>query len=308
MKTPLSFLAAITLLGCSSLGAQQVGASASADDSAKTTFAPAAAGFGDNAASRSWEMSSVTGELQGKLDTKTAKPGDRVTLKTTDKVQVSDGTVIPRGSRLLGHITELQAHNNDRAIAQVGIAFDHVELKNGQSIAVHSLIRTLRPSASVASMSPMGSDDSMSASSMGGGRMSSRSGAGIGGALGASGNATTAAGNLGGGTVAGTVDRSGTSNAGGTGADIGTGAGPTLDAGVNAREDSAVQLAGHGDNTADRGVHAAAAQRSVPHPTGIPGIMLAGSSSSSGLLLNADRREIEFDSGTRFELGIVADH
>ncbi len=76
-------------------------------------------------------MTSVTGELENKLDTKSAKVGDRVALKTTDKVQVSDGTIIPRGSRLIGHISELQAHNGDRAIAQMGIVFDRVELKNG---------------------------------------------------------------------------------------------------------------------------------------------------------------------------------
>ena len=53
----------------------------------------------------------MTGELDGKLDSKTAKVGDRVVLKTMDKVQTSDGTVIPRGSRLVGHVTEVQAYD-----------------------------------------------------------------------------------------------------------------------------------------------------------------------------------------------------
>ena len=57
-------------------------------------------------------MSSVSGELEGKLDSKTAKVGDRVVLKTTEKVQTSDGTVIPRGSRLVGHVTQVQAHDD----------------------------------------------------------------------------------------------------------------------------------------------------------------------------------------------------
>ncbi len=61
----------------------------STSDSAKVTYAPAAGGFGDLAASHAWEMSAVTGELEGKLDSKTAKVGDRVVLKTTDKVQTS---------------------------------------------------------------------------------------------------------------------------------------------------------------------------------------------------------------------------
>ena len=85
------------------------------------------------------------GRAQGKLDSKTAKAGDRVVLRTTDKVQTSDGTVIPRGSRLVGHVTEVQACDATHAIAQMGIAFDHVELKGGQSVAIFTLIRRCIP-------------------------------------------------------------------------------------------------------------------------------------------------------------------
>jgi hypothetical protein len=204
MKTSPLFALAIAAFACTPLPAQQSDIDAS--ESGKTTYAPAAAGFGDDAASRSWEMASVSGELDGKLDSKTAKAGDRVTLKTVDKVQAEDGTLIPRGSHIVGHITMVQAHNSDRSIAQIAIAFDHVELKNGQNIAVHSLIRTVRPSGSVSMMNSMDNDDMMSAS-MGAGRMGSgRSGGGVlgGGSLGASGTATTEAGSLGAGSLGGT--------------------------------------------------------------------------------------------------------
>ncbi len=54
-------------------------------DPAKVTYAPKAGGFGDLAASHAWEMSPVTGELDGKLDSKTARVGDLVVVKTLDK-------------------------------------------------------------------------------------------------------------------------------------------------------------------------------------------------------------------------------
>jgi hypothetical protein len=309
----LRILAAlIAAAACVPLLAQQGNANASDDDSAKVTYQPAAAGFGDQAQSRSWEMTSVTGELDGKLDSKSAKVGDRVSLKTTEKVQLSDGTVIPKGSRLVGRVTEVQAHSSDRAIAQMGIAFDHVELKNGESVPVHSLIRTVRMSASVASMNMMNDDDTMSASSMGSGRVSGmgsgRGSGGIGGGPGAGTSASTAAGNLG-GVAGGTVDRNGNPIDGQVGAGAGANAG-TLGAGAGvgaSTEDSAVQLAGHGDAPLNGGAHAAAAQRSVPHPTGIPGVALAGSSTASGLLIEGDRKDLEFTSGTRFEMGVVGD-
>jgi hypothetical protein len=316
MKTsPLLVMAAV-FLSAATLRPQS---DVDAGDSAKTTYAANAGGFGDAAASRSWEMTSVTGELDGKLDTKSAKLGDRVVLKTTDKAQLPDGTILPRGSRLVGHVTEVQAHSSDRAIAQLGIAFDHAELKNGESIPVHSLIRTVRMSASVSSMNVMGNDGTMDASAIGTNRIGSgmgsgRGGGGIGGGVGAGGGIAGDAGNLGagtaggvaGGTAGGTLDRNGIpTNAGagvGTGADAGA-----LGASAGAHQDSAVQLSGHGDAPISGGAHAAAAQRSVPHPTGIPGVMLAGSSTSSGLLIEGDRKEIEFTSGTRFEMGVVGD-
>jgi hypothetical protein len=306
----------IAAAACAPLPAQ-VDANTSADETGKVTYQPAAAGFGDQAQSRSWEMTSVAAELDGKLDSKSAKVGDRVVLKTTDKVQISDGTVMPRGTRLVGHVTEVQAHSSDRAIAQIGIAFDHAELKNGESVPLHSLIRTVRQSASAASMNSMDGGDTMDASTIGTNRIGSGMGTGrgvggIGGGLGAGGNASTEAGSLGGGTVGGAaggaVNRNGDPTIAGAGVGTGADAGslsPSL--GASAHEDSAVQLAGHGDAPINGGAHAAAAQRSVPHPTGIPGIMLAGSSISSGLLLDADRKDIEFTSGTRFEMGVVAD-
>jgi hypothetical protein len=317
LATPRVLAALFAAAACTPLLAQQVDANTSDDETAKVTYQPAAAGFGDQAQSRSWEMTSVTGELEGKLDSKSAKVGDRVVLKTAEKVHISDGTVIPKGSRLVGHVTDVQAHSNDRAIAQIGIAFDHAELKNGESLPVHSLIRTVRMSASLSNMNNMmDNDDSMSANSMGGGRMSGMGTGrgGIGGGLGAGGSASTEAGSLGGGTVGGVAGGtvSGNGNPANTGTGMGTGAdagtlGPGLGAGASAREDSAVQLAGHGDAPINGGAHAAAAQRSVPHPTGIPGIMLAGSSNSSGLLIEGDRKDIDFTSGTRFEMGVVGD-
>ncbi len=114
-------------------------------------------------ASHAWEMSSISGELQGKLDSKTAKTGDSVVLKTTEKVQTSDGTIIPKGSRLVGHVTAVQAQDKDHAIAQMGIAFDHAELKNGENIRIFTLIQTVRPGASFSSMNSMQNDEGLGA-------------------------------------------------------------------------------------------------------------------------------------------------
>jgi hypothetical protein len=294
MKTTMFFAVAIAALTSIPLLAQEL-----AGDAAKTTYAPANGGWGDAAASHAWEMSSITGELQGKLDSGTAKPGDRVVLKTTDKVQTSDGTVIPRGSRLIGHVTEVQAYDSTHGISQMGIAFDHVELKDGKSVAIFTLIRRLYPGAIPisASGSAMGSDDPMDASmgaQAGGGRMgpqSSMGGGRAGGTLGSGG------GTLNGGGLAGGANNT---------ADSGIGTiGDRANAGLGASQNGAVQSAGLGDADMHSGAHAAAAARAMPRPSGIPGVMLAGNSTASGLLIAA-KKNIEFAGGTQMQLGIVA--
>lgn len=301
MKTATFLAVAIATFTSIPLLAQQADASLSANETAKATYAPAAGGFGDEAASHAYEMSSVTGELQGKLDSKTAKAGDSVVLKTTEKVQTADGTAIPRGSRLVGHVTEVHAYDEQHGSAQMAIAFDRSELKNGQSIAIHTLIRGVNPSASAmaASNDNSMSSDGMISAPMGGGGQTIGGGR-SGGVLGGAGGVVNG--------VGGTVDETG-SLAGGTmdrTSSTADALGQQAGAGLDSTENPTVQTAGHGDLNLSSSAHAAAAARAIPHPTGIRGVMLAGNSSSSGVL-TAFRKNIQFESGTEMQLGIVAD-
>jgi len=302
MKSSPLFVMAVAIIACAPLQAQQ----GNAGDSAKTTYAPAASGFGDESTSRSWEMTDVKAELDGKLDSKSAKVGDRVELKTTDKVQTSNGTVIPRGSRIVGHISAVQAHSNDRAIAQIAIVFDHAELKNGQNIPVHSLIRSVRPSGSASGGANLMDDGMMNPSPMGPGPIG---GGSLGGRMGGGpvgGNGPIDAGNIGDASVSGNVGQNGgpiTANGTVDATSPSLGAGT----GIGANQNGEVQLAGHGDAPLQGGAHAAAAERAVPRPTAIPGVMLAGTSTASGLLINAGRGDLELASGTQFQLGVVED-
>jgi len=289
--------------------AQDAGANArentAAAASEKTTYAATAGGFGDESASHAWEMSSISGELQTKLDSKTAKPGEEVVLKTIQKVQTSDGTIIPRGSRLIGHVTQVQAYSKGHGAAVLGIAFDRVELKGGQSVAIYTLIRGANSPASAMAIGSM--DGGGMGAPMGGGPMMAGGqgmGGGRGGLIGGAGGAINGAGSMAGGVAgagAGDVGSVGDRTAATT---------STIDdqagAGLGATETGAVQTAGHGDANLATGAHAAAAARAVPHPTGIPGVMLSGSSSASGLFISAGKGNIQFDGGTQMQLGIVA--
>lgn len=95
-------------------------------------------------------MSPVNGELVSKLDSKTAKAGDNVEVLTKASVKTADGTEIPKGSKLVGHVVGAQA-SGAGTNSQVVLEFDRVELKGGQSLPVHSQIQSISPPGDVAS-------------------------------------------------------------------------------------------------------------------------------------------------------------
>jgi hypothetical protein len=303
MKFTITLVVAVASLASIPLLAQDSGADTNATapttDEAKVTYAPTAGGFGDLAASHAYEMSPVTGELDGKLDSKTAKVGDRVVLKTMDKVQASDGTVIPRGSRLVGHVTEVQAYDPVHGPARIAIAFDHAELKNGQSIAIYTLIGgvNLGGNALNGQQRPESRLDDG-----GGGMMGMPVPAGTvanGGRMGP-GYGDIAPGN-GPGLATSQIDRaSDTAVAERRRDEANQGSSPGSTPGSTG---NTTAQGGGGLNT-PTGAHAVAAARAVPHTTQIPGVLLAGNSSSSGVLLSLIRN-IQFESGTEIQLGVA---
>jgi hypothetical protein len=117
-------------------------------------------------------MSPVNGELVSKLDSKTAKTGDSVVVQTKTSAKTADGTEIPKGSKLVGRVMAVHASAPGEN-SQVVVQFDHLELKGGQSVPVHSQIQAIAPaggeastsdSAALASRSPAAGSSNPSAS------------------------------------------------------------------------------------------------------------------------------------------------
>jgi hypothetical protein len=97
-------------------------------------------------------MSPVKGELLSKLDTKTAKTGDSVVVQTKSSAKTADGTEIPKGSKLVGRVLAVHpsaAGDNSQVVLQ----FDHLELKGGQNMPVHTQIQSIAPASGSASAS-----------------------------------------------------------------------------------------------------------------------------------------------------------
>jgi hypothetical protein len=146
MKTGRTFVTALFALATLPLVAQQP--SPAPPPASPATQQPPATAQPDTQtappATPAVEMSPVKGELVSKLDSKTAKTGDDVVVQTRASVKTADGTEIPKGSKLMGHVVAVKA-SGAGANSQVALQFDRIELKGGQSMAVYSQIQSLAP-------------------------------------------------------------------------------------------------------------------------------------------------------------------
>jgi hypothetical protein len=155
MKTRTALATSLFALASSPLWAQQPSPANQQDSPAaqqspsSTAPAPSYSSSATPAAPTA-PMSPVNGELTQKLDSKTAKNGDSVVVQTKTSVKTPDGTEIPKGSKLVGHVMGVLASTEGQN-SQVALQFDHVELQGGQSVPVLSQIQSITPPEGAAS-------------------------------------------------------------------------------------------------------------------------------------------------------------
>lgn len=69
----------------------------------------------------------LAGQLQNTVDVRRAKVGDQVILKTTQAIKSGGRTVVGKGSRLVGHVTQVAQQTKSNGQSRVGILFDRLE-------------------------------------------------------------------------------------------------------------------------------------------------------------------------------------
>jgi len=96
----------------------------------------------------------VGAELSKGIDAKKAKVGQEVIAKALADLRDTNGNlVIPRGAKLVGHVTEVKAASKQEPQSTLGVIFDKAEAKQGREakeIGMHAAIQALakpRPSA-----------------------------------------------------------------------------------------------------------------------------------------------------------------
>lgn len=97
--------------------------------------------------------------LTAALDSKRRKPGDEVIAKTAVAVHLIDGTVIPRGEKVVGHVTEAKSRSKGDIESTLGITFDKVNLAEGKFLAIRGAIQAIAPSLGESAVGGVGYSD-----------------------------------------------------------------------------------------------------------------------------------------------------
>jgi hypothetical protein len=86
----------------------------------------------------------INAELNSSIDSKKAKSGDAVIAHTTEAVKSSDDrTILPKRTKLVGHITQASARSKGDSDSALGIGFDKAILKGGEEMPLNVAIRAL---------------------------------------------------------------------------------------------------------------------------------------------------------------------
>jgi hypothetical protein len=151
-----TILAAALILSCGLIGLAQD------KQNKKTQTRTSGSGSSQSSASANKNVSLDAGtrlaaDLQTSLDASKAKVGDQVVFKTTQAIKSEGHTVVDKGSRLVGHVTEVTRRAGSDSESRIGLLFDRLE--NGSlTVPISATISSL-----VSGTTSLGANDDQAA-------------------------------------------------------------------------------------------------------------------------------------------------
>ena len=83
-------------------------------------------------------------QLTRTVDAKKAKAGDQVEAKVVQDMKTNSGEVIvPKDTKVLGHVTEAQARNKEQKESEMRITFDRAMMKDGRDVSLPMSIQAI---------------------------------------------------------------------------------------------------------------------------------------------------------------------
>src|SRR5262249_26313203 len=93
----------------------------------------------------------IQAELSKSIDAKKSKVGDKVEARVPSDLLAHGKIVVPRNTKIVGHITEIKAHTKESKDSRVGFAFDRLVMKDDKDIPLQAIVQAVaRPLVSAA--------------------------------------------------------------------------------------------------------------------------------------------------------------
>jgi hypothetical protein len=79
------------------------------------------------------------------LDSSKLKEGDSVEVETAGGFKLPDGTLVPKGSKLTGHVTAAKARSKGDPDSQLTLTFDQLNVANGKRLSIKGVVQAVFP-------------------------------------------------------------------------------------------------------------------------------------------------------------------
>jgi len=77
------------------------------------------------------------------MDAKKAKPGDPIEARTTMDLLSHGQIVVPRDTKVMGHVTGATSRSKESPESDLGIAFDHISMKDGRALSINVTVQAI---------------------------------------------------------------------------------------------------------------------------------------------------------------------
>ena len=93
---------------------------------------------------------------------KKVKVGDEVVARMTDSTKLKDGTELPKGTKIVGKVTEVKMKADKEGPSKLGLLFDKAQLKEGKEIPVTMALVSVAPRWEQGSVDPVAGENTAS--------------------------------------------------------------------------------------------------------------------------------------------------
>lgn len=83
--------------------------------------------------------------LANAIDSRKLKPGEEVNGKTATTLRLKNGTVVSRGTKIVGQVMQAKARSKGDAESSLKIVFDKINLQGGKELAITGVIQAVAP-------------------------------------------------------------------------------------------------------------------------------------------------------------------